>query len=433
VCLSLPSACFGFQTETDKQENKQTDDQPESADDSNDDKDGSPKQTTEKGKAPKYLSIGQAAPLIDIEHWLTDNDGLMPHVKKFERGTVYVIHFFSTEWEYTTEQFVQLSELQKKHDTKIQVICVANEKADLVEDFLDTNPPESLGDFDSYREMANIICVTADPDSSVWNDYFDNAGRGTAISVVIGKTGELEWIGLPPEVLKPAEQILTGKGDRKAFSSAHIKAQEKFIDQSAASTAFTDWISSKSEDLRGGDIDSLIETLTQGAKNPQNKLFKSQILGLKVQLMLPSMDDPEMGQQLFDAMREFADATQGEIGAGELNKLAWSIFEAYETGVEVDDQILAGAKYMAERAVELEPTSGAILDTLAHFVYIVDRDLEKAIQWQTKSLDNAGGQEEDLQIFLDFLLEEKKTGKKKSLRKNRKQGKKPPADDPSDF
>jgi hypothetical protein len=426
--LGLPCSCLGFQTETDKQENKQSDAQPDSADDADSEQQASKKTTTSK-----YLSIGKPAPFIDIEHWLTDNDGLLPHVKKFERGTVYVIHFFDTQWEYTTEQFVALAKLQAKYDAKIQVICVANENLDAVDDFLDTKPPESLGDFDSYRDMANVVCITADPDSSVWNDYFENSGRGTAISVIVGKTGQLEWIGLPAEVTKPAEQIIVGKGDRKAFADAHIKAQEKFRNQAAASNAFTEWISSKTEELRGGDIDTLIETLTKGANDPQNKLFKSQILGLKVQLMLPSMDDPEMGEKLFSAMREFADAAQGESGASELNKLAWSIYEAYEKGVDFDNELMAGAKYMAERAVELEPTSGAILDTLAHFVYLVDQDLEKAIQLQKKSLANANGREVDLQPFLDFLLEEQKTGKKKSLQKKRRKRKKSTEDDPSDF
>jgi tetratricopeptide (TPR) repeat protein len=130
-------------------------------------------------------------------------------------------------------------------------------------------------------------------------------------------------------------------------------------------------------------------------------------------------------------MTSFTDLVDDPAEGTTLNNIAWEIYELYEAGrVDKKSKEMIAAKYMAEKAVKLDPDSGAINDTIAHFVYLIDGDIDKAIEYQKKAIANAeGGRTEDLQPFLDFLLKEKKTGKKKSLQKNPKKEK----DDDADF
>ena len=52
------------------------------------------------------------------------------------------------------------------------------------------------------------------------------------------------------------------------------------------------------------------------------------------------------------------------------------------------------------------------------YIYIVDEDLDKAIEVQRKAVEHAGEQLDEIQPFLDELLEEKETGKKKKKDKS---------------
>ena len=116
----------------------------------------------------------------------------------------------------------------------------------------------------------------------------------------------------------------------------------------------------------------------------------------------------------------------------ELNDTAWQIYEMYEADrVEKDSEIMKAAKEMAEKALKFRPESGAVNDTVAHFAYLIDGDLDRAIELQELAVANSSDMRVDsLQEFLDFLKKEQATGEKKSLQKNR--GSKKDSDD-SDF
>jgi tetratricopeptide (TPR) repeat protein len=124
-----------------------------------------------------------------------------------------------------------------------------------------------------------------------------------------------------------------------------------------------------------------------------------------------------------EALSEFVEENK-DNGMG-LNQIAWGIYEQHEAKGNVADDVLKAALKGAEYAAKAEPESGAILDTLAHLVYAVDGDLDRAIEVQTKALENANGQEGDIKPFLEQLKKEKETGKKT--------GKKKKSADVSDF
>ena len=89
-------------------------------------------------KLPEFLKIGSPAPALDLDYWPTDNNGLLPPVKKFERNKVYVINFFLIDNEYSVRNLKPMVELQKKHaDDGVQVICISSSDREKTDEFLD--------------------------------------------------------------------------------------------------------------------------------------------------------------------------------------------------------------------------------------------------------------------------------------------------------
>ena len=63
-----------------------------------------------------------------------------------------------------------------------------------------------------------------------------------------------------------------------------------------------------------------------------------------------------------------------------------------EAQSDVSMDVLKVARKGAQMAADAMPESGAILDTLAHLVYVVDEDLDKAIEIQEQAVRHAGSQ-----------------------------------------
>ena len=89
--LVLSPNVMGFQADekdTPKTEQKESDDKP-------DDK-AEDKAEEQEDKEPEFIKIGSEAPALDLDYWPTDNNGLLPPVKRFESGKTYVLILFST-------------------------------------------------------------------------------------------------------------------------------------------------------------------------------------------------------------------------------------------------------------------------------------------------------------------------------------------------
>ena len=143
-------------------------------------------------------------------------------------------------------------------------------------------------------------------------------------------------------------------------------------------------------------------------------------------------DVENLESDLMETMESFTKLSQDDLNS-ELNNNAWSVYEVYETGrIKKDAEILKVAKRMAEKALKFHPKSGAVNDTMAHFAYLLDGDLERAIKLQKIAIENSGDtQADELEKFLKFLEKEQATGKKKSLQK--KDDEDDEAEEESDF
>ena len=422
--LALNTNAFGFQADEEdpapstKAEQKQDD-----GDSDDDDLD--------------FLKIGSPAPALDLDYWPTDNNGLLPAVKKFESGKIYVVNFFAIDNDYSVGRLESIVELQKKYsDDPVQIVCVSVGKLgrnaaktirDDTEEFLDTEVKSKGKDDQTYLDLLNPTSSAVDSNRKTMTNYMARSGILTAWTFIVGKSGKLEWLGPPTDVADPLAQVVKGKWDRKAFAKEIEPKQNQQIRRTKANALFAKWIV-KANKNKPGDapgieaIQELLETLGEGAKDPANKAFRTRIeytrMSLMMRLYAGQADIDDLKSDLIESMQSFTKLSQDDINS-ELNDSAWAVYEMYEAGlIEKDAEILKVAAVMAEKALKFRPKSGAVNDTVAHFAYLVEGDLDRAIKLQKRAVKNsADTRSEELEGFLTFLKKEQATGKKKSLQK----------------
>ncbi|MGB1930586.1 MAG: redoxin domain-containing protein [Mariniblastus sp.] len=365
-----------------------------------------PSSAQEADASPNF-TIGSKAPDLDIEFWISDRNGLLPQTSKIEDGNIYVIEFWATWCGPCIAAMPHISELQDKHSSdNVQIISISDEDLDTVTKFLE-RPVAGDSTGRTYGELTNNYSLTIDPDKSVFNDYFAAAKRtGIPCAFLIGKTGLVEWIGHPMRLDQPLEKVVSGEWDRKAFAVQFKKQEEARKRQMMLNLAMR----SVGEQMRSGNPEKALQLMDELIDDEQFKSNKKQLTMARMGILISS-NRAEAANEL----KIFTNENKNDPMA--LNSIAWSIYEKHEKSGDVSAAVLEQAKKTAEAAVKAAPDNGAILDTLAHFIYVVDENLDKAIEMQQKAVDNGGAQREELLTFLKQLKEEKKTGKKQKKSK----------------
>lgn len=354
--------------------------------------------------APK-MTIGTKAPNLDVEHWVSDDDGRYEHVTKFEKGKVYIVEFWATWCGPCIAQMPHIAETQKKFSDKgVQFISISDEDIETVEEFLEKTV---RGDDEerTYGELTNTYCLTTDPDKSVMKDYFVAAGRtGIPCAFIVGKTGLIEWIGHPGRMDKPIKQIVDDEWDRDVYLVEYKKEQEARAKQVKQQRLMARARRAIMQKMQDGEEEEAIKLIGDMINDEEYEFAKGMLSSQRLQLMIMTGHEDAAS-----ALQTFTEENSKNSMA--LNEVAWGIYERHEAKGDVSNDVLEAAKAAAEAAVKAEPESGAILDTLAHYIYLVDKDLDKAIETQKKAVKYAGTQEADIKPFLDQLLKEKKSGK----------------------
>ena len=394
------------------------------------------------------LTIGSKAPKLDIEHWVSNGHDKFKPVTEFETGKVYIVEFWATWCGPCVMSMPHLAATQEKYLEKgVQLISVSDEDLETVEGFL-KKPVKGAENDDTentYGKLTSAYCLTTDPDKSVNTDYMEAAGQnGIPTCFIVGKSGQIEWIGHPMSMDDPLEKVVEGKWDRDAYlkqyrkeqqrellfakvsrpmRSGNIKAALKVLAQAreeAAGDAETIAViddlefrvnaSSAMNKLQGGDVDDAlaeIDAISKTAKPEQKKMLLIAKFKALVGIVVKS---GERDSQAAKTLSEIAGRKETE--ASTLNELAWIVYEAANENDKFSKPLIAAATAAAEEAVVKEPDNGPILDTLAHFAHLAG-NLDRAIELQTKAIKTAPDElKEDMQVFLDKLKEEKASGPK---------------------
>ena len=404
------------------------------------------------------LTIGSKAPSIDVEHWVSDGNGKFKPVTEFEADKVYVVEFWATWCGPCVASMPHLAETQNKFLGKgVQIISISDEDLETVNEFLERpvrgakkpaaaeesedegkEEPKKKSEAATYGELTSAYCLTTDPDGSVKTDYMEAAGQnGIPTSFIVGKTGLIEWIGHPMSMDEPLAEVVSGKWDREAFLEEFRKEQERDLlmaklsqkmrkgDTEGALTLLDDAIanaegdeetvsayqqlkfrvrvSSAATKIQGDEVEDGLAELDEISKDATDA-EKSQISMLRVNLLLSKgLHEDVMKTLTAMAESEMPDSSM-------LNQLSWQIYEAAVEDKEFPKELITAATGAAEKAVDGDPENGMVLDTLAHLLHL-QGDLDRAIELQTKAVDNAGEAPEsaieEMSAFLKKIKKEK--------------------------
>lgn len=387
------------------------------------DKAGDKAAATEEADESETLTVGSKAPAIDIEHWVSDGGGKFKPVTELESGKVYVVEFWATWCGPCIASMPHLAETQAKYaDKGVQLISVSDEDLATVEEFLKkpVDGEEEAGEEDeegektdakakkTFGELTSVYCLTADPDMSTHKAYFEAAGQsGIPCCFIVGKDGMVEWIGHPMEMDEPLEQVVDGSWDRDAYLAEFKKQQEAEAEAQKKAMAQRKFLMPIIELAQSGDFDGALDLIKETREKSEGNEDELEALS-NIEGQIRSVSVMQMLQdgELEDAAGAVDEFTAGTDNPTALNQVAWTIYEMAAEDDDFPKDLIKAATAAAEKGVKANPTSGAILDTLAHLEHL-NGNLDRAIELQTKALENPESFEDDIKEFLEQLKKEK--------------------------
>ena len=247
----------------------------------------------EKAEEKPALTVGSKAPGIDIEFWLQEGDDKMEPITGFEQGKVYVVEFWATWCPPCVASMPHLAELQKQYkDQDVRIISVSNEDLDTVKTFLEKEVPNAE-EPTTFASLTNAYSLTTDPDESVYTDYMLAAGQnGIPTAFVVGKSGEIEWIGHPMQMDSVIEDVVAGKWDRAAYAAQ--MAEEK-ADEAAMMKA--------AQAFQSGDADKAVQVVSERLEKVTSVMSTLQLSSILVQIGQRVEVAPEALQQAADKLK----------------------------------------------------------------------------------------------------------------------------------
>ena len=326
------------------------------------------------------LEIGSRAPALDVAHWFESAPGAKP-IQAFEPGKVYVLEFWATWCGPCRESIPHLAATQARLAGKgVTVIGVSDEDVPTIEKFL----TEKSGDA-TFGDHTRKYRLATDPDGSVNAGYMEAAGQnGIPTAFIVGRKGEVEWIGHPLEIDEPLDKVVAGTWDRAAHA-AEVK------ERGVVEAAFEE-ISRLLDDGKAAAALARVEGLLRGVKG---KDLREDLVATRARLAIQA-GDARAAEAFAAAAQQAGDDPE------ELNALAWDVVMAASGGAKPAPALVAAAIGAAQKAAALVPNEGSVHDTLAHLLAIKG-DLPAALAAQRKAAAHAGDQAEQINAYLKEL------------------------------
>lgn len=366
---------------------------------------------------PGVLTIGSTAPALDVDHWFDLGSGRggaedeaeasASALTDFEEGKVYVVEFWATWCGPCIMAIPHVHDLQEQYrDKGVQVVSISSEDVETIEPFFEREVMRYDGPEEeppAYGDLMSAYRVGADPDRSVSESYMEAAGQnGIPCAFLVGKTGQIEWIGHPMSIDSVLAAVVDDTWDREAFAEDFRLQQQMELKQREAMIA-----------LRSGDADRAREVLASMAELSDDPAFQRRVTRMIEQVEFSIFfnrlgDDPAAD---VESLQRLAGKFAGNIEA--VNGIAWQIAQRSAGGKEISDEVIQLAIDLTEAEVQEGERDGSALDTIGHLYYEMG-DLEKAIEYQRLALSDEKAPEEkelreQIEAFLKKLVEEQDT------------------------
>lgn len=317
--------------------------------------------STEK-EGTDLLGPGAPAPPIAIAKWVKGNP-----VESFAKDKVYVVEFWATWCGPCLRSMPHMAAMQREYGDKVTFIGVSDESEQTVESFM-KRPSEEGG---TWSEVLTYT-IALDDEAKTNAAYMKAANQGgIPCAFVVGKTGNIEWIGHPMSMDQPLSQIVNGTWDS-------VKAREEFLLEAETERVLNEFMprlaGAASEEDYPAAVKVCDEILEQLPGNPR-------VSQIRMTMFMRG-----------DMMKEFNETAAQQVEANfddavMLNQVAWTMAD----GTQNAERDLTIALKAAMRASDLTKHQDAsIMDTLAR-VYYEQGNLPKAIEWQKKAIEADAG------------------------------------------
>ena len=305
---------------------------------------------------------GSPAPPIAIAKWMQGEP-----VEEFEQGKVYVVEFWATWCGPCLLSMPHMAELQTEYGDKVAFIGVTNEDEETIAQFL-ASPSRSEK---TWAEVLTYRIALDDGDGT--NTAYMAAAKqnGIPAAFIVGKTGNVEWIGHPMTMDDALAQIVDGSWDS-------VAARDEFVNSAQTERIMNEYMKRLSQAAGSGDFPAAVKICDELVeKLPGN----TDVIEIRLSLLLQG-----------GMIKEFNQAAAEQVearfeNAMAMNQIAWMIAD----GTQSEERDLNLALKAALQASKLTKDGDpSILDTVAR-VYAEQDNLAEAIAWQKKAVAAAPG------------------------------------------
>jgi thiol-disulfide isomerase/thioredoxin len=320
------------------------------------------------------LKPGSPAPALSVGSWVKGKP-----VNSFKKGEVYVVEFWATWCGPCIQSIPHISKLAKQYDKKATFVGVSVWESKPT-DYKTKVPAfvKKMGDKMSY----NVATDNSKMDMA--NKWMKAAGQnGIPTAFIVGKDGNVAWIGHPMEMDQPLADIVAGKFDSKAYAEAAAQKMAAEEEQNAKFAPLSKALEAQDHKTALAEIDKII------ASDPNMEVNLAQVRVM----CLASLQDSSLGNYLL-ACRQSGMFKEAEM----MNGLVWyTVGSPKLQNQEAYEAALVLAKDMEASGTNLP----ALMDTIG-LAYFKNNQRAKALEIQKKAVALAAA---DKQFDANMLAE----------------------------